>query len=173
MRRMEARRRKASALWLRFSQSLASRRQRLSQAMERLNDPTLGFDDKALGAISAFDNLDHQTAHRCGGTVVEDGACIGAVSEQLAQERELSEQSGQQEYAAVAILNIGGSHQHLQHEAHRVDQDVTLLPLDQLAGIKAVWVDARAPFSALFTLWLSITQAVGLASRSACSRHLT
>jgi len=138
-----------------------------------LNDPTLGFDDKALGAISAFDNLDHQTAHRCGGTVVEDGACIGAVSEQLAQERELSEQSGQQEYAAVAILNIGGSHQHLQHEAHRVDQDVTLLPLDQLAGIKAVWVDARAPFSALFTLWLSITQAVGLASRSACSRHLT
>ena len=73
--------------------------------------------------------------------------------------------------AAVAILNIGGSHQHVQHEAQRVDQDVTLLPLDQLAGIKAVWVDGRAPFSALFTLWLSITQAVGLASRSACSRH--
>ena len=26
-------------------------------------------------------------------------------------------------------------------------------------------------FSALLTLWLSITQAVGLASRSTCSRH--
>jgi hypothetical protein len=26
-------------------------------------------------------------------------------------------------------------------------------------------------FSALFTLWLSITAAVGLASREACSRH--
>jgi transposase len=35
MRRMDARRRKASALWLRFSQSLASRRQRLSQPIVR------------------------------------------------------------------------------------------------------------------------------------------
>jgi len=49
---------------------------------------------------------------------------------------------------------------------------MTLLALDQLAGIKAMRVDADPPFSALFTLWLSITQAVGLASRSACSRHL-
>ena len=35
MRRIEARRRKASALWLRLSQSLASRRHRLSQPMVR------------------------------------------------------------------------------------------------------------------------------------------
>jgi len=28
-------------------------------------------------------------------------------------------------------------------------------------------------FSALFTLWLSMIQAVGLASRAACSRHFT
>ncbi len=95
-----------------------------------LNDPTLGFDGKAFDAISAFDDLDHQAAHRCGGTVVEDRACIGAVSEQLAQERELSEQSGQQENAAVAILNIGRGHQRVQHQAQRIDQDVTLLPFD-------------------------------------------
>jgi hypothetical protein len=137
-----------------------------------LDDPALGFDDKAFGAISAFDDLNHQTAHRCGGAVVEDRACIGAISEQLAQERELSEQSGHQDNAAVAILNIGRGHQRVQHQTQRIDQEVTLLPLDQLAGIKAVWVDGGAPFSALFTLWLSITQAVGLASRSACSRHL-
>jgi hypothetical protein len=61
----------------------------------------------------------------------------------------------------------------VQHQAQRIDQDVPLLALDQLAGIKAVRIDAGAPFSAPFTLWLSITQAVGLASRSACSRHLT
>jgi hypothetical protein len=35
MRRIDARRKNASAFRLRFSQSLASRRQRLSQAMER------------------------------------------------------------------------------------------------------------------------------------------
>ena len=138
-----------------------------------LNDPTLGFDDKALGVINTFDDLDHQATDCCGGAVVEDRPCVGAVGEQFTQERELSEQSGQQEDATVAILNIGGSDEHLQHEAQRVDQEVTLLPLDQLAGIKAVRVDDGAPFFALFTLWLSITQAVGLASRSACSRHLT
>jgi hypothetical protein len=102
---------------------------------------------------------------------VEDRPGVGAISEQLLQERELPEQGGQQEYTAVAILNIGGSHQRMQHQAQRVDQEVTLLALDQLAGIEAVRVDESAPFSALFTLWLSITQAVGLASRSACSRH--
>jgi hypothetical protein len=52
---------------------------------------------------------------------VENRARIAAVSEQLAQERELSEQSGQQENAAIAILNTAG-----------------------------------APFSVLFTLWLSL-----------------
>ncbi len=136
-----------------------------------LDDPALGFDDKAFGVISASDDLDHQASYRCGGAVVKDWPGIGAVGEQLAQERELSEQSGQQEDAAVAILNVGGRHQRVQHQAQRMDQEVTLLSLDQLAGIKAVWVDGSAPFSALFTLWLSITQAVGLASRSACSRH--
>ena len=119
-----------------------------------LNDPALGFDDKALGAISAFDNLDYQTAHRSRGALSEDRSRIGAVSEQLAQERELSKQSGQQENATVAILNIGRSHQRVQHQAQRIDQDVTLLTFDQLAGIEAMRVDARAPFSALFTVWL-------------------
>jgi hypothetical protein len=42
MRRIEARRKNASALRLRFSQSLASRRQRLSQAMVRSTIQRLG-----------------------------------------------------------------------------------------------------------------------------------
>ena len=135
------------------------------------DDPAFGFDDEAFGAISAFDDLDHEAAHGFRGAVCEDRSGIGAVGEQSAQERELSEQCGQHEDATVAILNIGGSHQRVQHQTQRVDQEVALLTLDQLAGIEAVWIDAGPPFSALFTLWLSITQAVGLASRSACSRH--
>jgi len=54
----------------------------------------------------------------------------------------------------------------------RIDQNMPLLALDQLARVEAVAVDADPPFSALFTLWLSMMQAVGLASRSAFSRHL-
>ena len=46
MRRMEARRRKASALWLRHSQSFASRRQRPSQANVRSTIQRLGSATK-------------------------------------------------------------------------------------------------------------------------------
>ena len=55
----------------------------------------------------------------------------------------------------------------------RIDQDVSLLALDLLAGVKGVRIDRAPPFSALFTLWLSITAAVGLASSAICSRHFT
>jgi len=61
----------------------------------------------------------------------------------------------------------------MQQQTYRIDQDMPLLAFDLLAGIIAGWINRGPPFSALFTLWLSITQAVGLASRSACSRHLT
>ena len=48
MRRIEASLRKASALRLRFSQSLANRRQRLSQAMLRSTIQRLGWTMKPL-----------------------------------------------------------------------------------------------------------------------------
>ena len=87
---------------------------------------------------------------------------IGAVGEQLAQKGKLPEQGAQQQHAAVAILNIGRGDQRVQHQTERIDEQMALLALDQLAAIEARWVDAGAPFSALLTLWLSITQAVGL-----------
>jgi len=110
------------------------------------DNPSLWLNNKALGIIRAFDDLDHEAARRLGQAISEDRSRIGAIGEQLAQERELPEQRGQHEDASVAALNIDGSHQRVQHQAQRVDQDVTLLALDQFAGIKAVWVDARAPF---------------------------
>ena len=61
----------------------------------------------------------------------------------------------------------------VEQEPLHVDEDVTLLALDQLARVEAVRIDRGPPFSALFTLWLSMMHAVGLASRSACSRHWT
>jgi hypothetical protein len=103
---------------------------------------------------------------------MENRSGVGAVGEQLLEERELSEHRGQEHQPAVAILNIGGGNQRVQQQTQRIDEDVALLAFDQLAGIEPMWIDACPPFSALFTLWLSTMQAVGLASRSACSRHL-
>jgi hypothetical protein len=59
----------------------------------------------------------------------------------------------------------------VHQQACRIDEDMPLLAFDFLARIIAMRINAGPPFSALFTLWLSITAAVGLACRPACSRH--
>jgi hypothetical protein len=104
---------------------------------------------------------------------VKDWPLIGAVGEQFPEKGKLAEQCRQQREAAVAILNVAGGDDTVQQQTLRIDQNMPLLALDQLARIEAVRIDAAPPFSALFTLWLSMMQAVGLASRSAFSRHLT
>src|SRR5208337_460271 len=48
-----------------------------------------------------------------------------------------------------------------------------ILLCQKAAGVVARRVDARPPFSALLTLWLSMIAAVGLASQAAASRHFT
>ena len=117
-----------------------------------LNDPALRLDDEALGVLASLYDLDRQAPHRLGGAGLEDRSRIGAVGEQLAQEGELSEQGGQQQHAAIAVLHVGGSDQGVQQQSELVDQDVAFLALDQLAGIEAMRIDRRPPFSALFTL---------------------
>jgi hypothetical protein len=126
------------------------------------DDPALGFDNEALGVLASLDDFDRQARHRRRGAGMEDRPCIGAVGEQLAQEGELPEQGAQQQHATIPVLNIGRGDQRMQHQTERIDEQMALLALDQLAAIEARWVDAGAPFSALLTLWLSITQAVGL-----------
>ena len=137
-----------------------------------LDDPTLGQHDKALGLVGSFDDLRFETRQDAGQGAMKDRPVIGAVGEQFSQERKQAEQRREQCEAAVAILNIGGGDDAVQKQALRIDQNMPLLALDQLARIEAVRIDARPPFSALFTLWLSMMQAVGLVSRSAFSRHL-
>jgi hypothetical protein len=137
------------------------------------DDPSLGFDDETFGVIAASDDFNLHAWHGIGEAVLEDRPGIGAVGEQLAEEWELSEQGGHQKYATVAVLNVSGAHQRVQQQPQCVDEDVALLAFNQLACIEAMRIDAGPPFSALFTLWLSTIQTVGLASRSACSRHFT
>jgi len=129
--------------------------------------------DEALGPIGSFDDLGLEMGEDAGQGGVKDRPLIGAVGEQFFEEGKQIEQRRQEREAAVAILNVGGGDDTAQEQALAIDQDMALLALDQLARIEAVRIDARPPFSALFTLWLSMMQAVGLASRSAFSRHST
>ena len=74
-----------------------------------LDDPALGLDDEAFGVIATLDDLDRQHGHDAGDGALENRSRIRAVCEQFAQERKLSEQGGQQQHTAVAVLNVGGS----------------------------------------------------------------
>lgn len=138
-----------------------------------LDNPALRLDDKAFRVVATPDDLGHQVGHDMSDAVGEDRAGIGAVREQLAQEGKLSEQGGQQQHSAVAVLHVGGGDQGVQQQPELVDQDVSLFAFDQFARVEAMRIDRRPPFSALFTLWLSMMQAVGLASRAICWRHFT
>ena len=82
-----------------------------------------------------------------------------------------AEKGREEQNTAVTILHIRGMHHRMQQQTYRVDQNMPLLPFDLLARVVPGRIDAGPPFSALFTLWLSITQAVGLASRPIASRH--
>ena len=64
----------------------------------------------------------------------------------------MTEQRGEQQDAAIAILDVGGMDDGVQQQTQRIDENMPLLALDQLAGIEPVRIDAGPPFSALFTL---------------------
>ena len=145
------------------------------------NDPALWQYDECFGLIGAPHDFSFETRQQLCQVVVELRSLIGRIGKQLLQERMQPEHRGEQQDAAVAILDVGGMDDGVQQQTQRVYQNVALLALDfsatsslsLLARIIAMRIDAGPPFSALFTLWLSMMAAVGLASRSSCSRHLT
>jgi hypothetical protein len=137
------------------------------------DDPSPGQHLEALRRIGAPDDLElHLAQHalQCG---LELRPLIAGIGVELAQEREHPEERRHDQHAAIAVLQPGAMHHRVQYQAERVDQDVALLALDLLAAIIAPRIDRKPPFSAAFTLWLSMIAAVGLASRPACSRHCT
>src|SRR5512136_2207744 len=75
---------------------------------------------------------------------------------------------------SIAVLNAGGMNDHTHRQTLGVDQGVDLAALHLLSGVVSHCVIFTpvfaAPFSAGFSDWLSMTAAVGLASRPRCSR---
>ena len=130
-------------------------------------------DLEAFGCIGTIDDFRYEAGQGLLLRVGKLWALIAAVSEEPLQKRKFSEQCSQDENAAVAILDIGGMDDGVKQQAYRTDENMPLLAFDLLARIVTVRIDAAPPFSALFTLWLSITAAVGLAARPTASRQFT
>jgi hypothetical protein len=126
-----------------------------------------------LRLIRALHNLGCKVRQRLLLGRAKSWTLIATISKELAQKRVETEQCRQHQCAAVAILNVGGMHYRMQQQPYRIDEDMALLSLDLFSRVVAIRINAAPPFSALFTLWLSIMHAVGLASRPMASRHRT
>ena len=133
----------------------------------------MGKHHKSFGVIGALDDFSFEMRQDFRQGLVEFRSLIATVGKELFQERIHPEQGRKKQDAAVAILDIGGMNDGVEQQTQRIYENVALLAFDLLARIIAMRIDAGPPFSALFTLWLSMMAAVGLASRSPCSRHST
>ena len=74
------------------------------------------------------------------------------------------------ERRSIAVLQASRMDDDAQGQALRIDQRVNFAALHLFAGVVAGQAVMTAPFSADLTDWLSITAAVGLASRPMSSR---
>src|SRR3978361_2225604 len=137
-----------------------------------LDNPALGQHHECAG-VGSLDDLHVDLLTNLVQTLLEFRALIAAVSVKLQQKRKQAEQCAHQEYAAVAILDIGGMDNGGPQHALFIYQDMALRALELFARIIAMRIDRDPPFSALLTLWLSMMAAVGLALRSANWRHST
>src|SRR5271166_996013 len=133
--------------------------------------PPSGKNLEAFGGIRPLDDLDRKLRHHLRQGLAKLRPLIAAIGEELLQKRIEAEQGRENQHPAVAVLDIGGVNQDVDQQALGIDQDMSLLAADFLARIIPLGINAAPPFSALFTLWLSMIQAVGLGCRSTCSRH--
>ena len=116
-----------------------------------------------------FDNLDFP--RRSDHSAAQLFAAVSAVGEDRPQKgKEPASVAVQDQEGAIAVLQVGRMDGDGKDQAEGIDEEMTLLAFDLLARVIARRVDARPPFSALFTHWLSITAALGEASRPSRSR---
>ena len=136
-----------------------------------LDNPSARQNLESSGGVRPLHDRNGEPRHGFRQCISELRPLVSAVREQHFKERIKPKHGGHDIHASVAVLDVRRVNDRVQQQSYRVDQDMPLLSLDLLAGIVTIRIDAGPPFSALFTLWLSITQAVGLTSRPICSRH--
>ena len=137
------------------------------------DNPPPRQDLEGLGRIGTLDDFRDEAGQGFLLRIAKLWSLIAAIGEQLLKKRKFPEQCAQDESASIAILNVSAMDDGVKQQAYRVDENMPLFAFNLLARIIAMRIDAAPPFSALFTLWLSMTAAVGLASRPASSRHFT
>ena len=138
-----------------------------------LDDPALRQNRETVCRVRSLDDFHLDLPEDTVQGTLELRPLVAAIGVELEQKRMQAEDGGHQKHAAITVLDVRRVHDGMEQQALCVYQDVTLLALDFLARVIAMRVGRPPPFSALFTLWLSMIAAVGLASRPASARHCT
>src|ERR1700682_4418982 len=129
------------------------------------HDPALGEDLESFCMIRALDDFGFEVRQDAGQAVVKARPLIGRISKEFPQEGIHSKHGGKQHNATVAILDVSAVNDRVEQQTQRIYENVALLALDFLARIIPMRINPRPPFSALFTLWLSMMAGVGLGFR--------
>src|SRR5262245_58591722 len=125
------------------------------------NHPAARQHDEAFHVVAPLDDLEPQHGDFGDGGIDLMGM-VASVGPDKLQPREAVANFFEHESRAIAVLHPG----RVDDDAQRVD----LAALHLLSGVVAYAAIVTAPFSADFIVWLSITAAVGLASRPRFSR---
>src|SRR5450756_143954 len=122
-----------------------------------LDDPSARQNDEAFGPIGTLDDFGFELRSDLGQRRMEDRPRIGAIGKEPFQKRKQAEKRGQQQDAAVAILNIGRMNNRVQQQTLCIYQDVPLLALDELARVEPGRIDAGSAFFGAFHTPVSYT----------------
>ena len=103
----------------------------IEPSQRSLDDPAPGQHDEAFCRIRSLDDLDGPFADAAQG-IPELFARIATIGKDMAQPREATDDLGQHQRRAIAILDIGSMDHGMDQIAIGVGQDVALASLDLL-----------------------------------------
>ena len=134
-----------------------------------LDNPPPPHNFEALLLVRALDDLEpNALAGDIGGNLV---SLIAAIGEDMLDEGEQTPRLLDQSGGAVAVLDVGGDHLDAEEQSDGIDERVALDPLDFLTRVIPNRILAAPPFSVALTACVSMTAAVGEASRPSTSRN--
>jgi len=130
-------------------------------AVGALNDPALWYYEKPFDCIRTLNDF-----QRNAGLLLHLVGCcfalVPTIGNSLLERWKALAGDFQERGGGVTILHVAGRDYDVDQQAECVDRRMTLFPLDFLCRVISSRINLCPPFSALFTVWLSMIASVGV-----------
>lgn len=134
-----------------------------------LDNPAAPDNFKPALIVRAFDDLEpNPLSGQIGGKFM---SLVAAIRKHMLDEGEQPARLFDQVRGGVPILDVCGDRLDPKKQAYCIDKRVAFDAFDFFARIVTNRIPAAAPFSVALTAWVSMTAAVGEASRPSASRQ--